>query len=134
MISFDSHNVVCEAAVRGGVSIQVHNERKLMTQYRGGALLSTSAGFSSGRPSRKPLHILTTKFLEGNEVLVQFSDGSAAIFEAEELEKLRPTPKRMLPSASHEPEVVVMEQPAVTAAAPTVSESERPLVLGEAVA
>ena len=67
-------------------------------------------------------------------MLVQFSDGSAAIFEAEELEKLRPTPKRVLPSASKEHEAVVIEQSAITAASPTVSEPERPLVLGEAVA
>ena len=46
--------------------------------------------------TRKPLHIITTSFLEGNEVLVCFSDGTAAIFEAEELEKLRPAPKQVL--------------------------------------
>jgi hypothetical protein len=46
---------------------------------------------------RKALHIVTTSFLEGNEVLVSFSDGTQAIYEAEELEKLRPTPKLMLP-------------------------------------
>jgi hypothetical protein len=37
---------------------------------------------------------LTTSYLEGDEVLVGFSDGTAAIYEAEELEKLRPTPKQ----------------------------------------
>jgi hypothetical protein len=42
------------------------------------------------------LHIITTTFLDGNEVLVKFSDGTAAVFEAEELEKLRPAPKRVL--------------------------------------
>ncbi len=46
--------------------------------------------------ARKPLHIITTSFLEGNEVLVGFSDGTAAIYEAEELEKLRPTRKLTL--------------------------------------
>jgi hypothetical protein len=42
---------------------------------------------------RKPLHIITTSFLDGNEVLVGFSDGTSAIYEAEELEKLRPVAK-----------------------------------------
>lgn len=43
---------------------------------------------------RKTLHIVQTSFLDGDEVLVRFSDGSAAIYEAEELEKLRPAPKQ----------------------------------------
>ena len=43
--------------------------------------------------TRKPLHIVDTTFLDGNEVLVSFSDGTAAVYEAEELEKLRPAPK-----------------------------------------
>jgi hypothetical protein len=47
--------------------------------------------------ARKTLHIIATDSLHGNEVLVRFSDGSAAIYEAEELEKLRPTPKKTLP-------------------------------------
>jgi hypothetical protein len=46
--------------------------------------------------ARKALHIVTTSFLEGNEVLVSFSDGTSAIYEAEELEKLRPKPKQVL--------------------------------------
>lgn len=46
--------------------------------------------------ARKALHIVTTRFLEGNEVFVRFSDGTAAIYEAEELEKLRPKPKHTL--------------------------------------
>jgi hypothetical protein len=46
---------------------------------------------------RKPLHIVTTSFLDGNEVLVGFSDGTSAIYEAEELEKLRPVAKYALP-------------------------------------
>jgi len=51
--------------------------------------------------SRRPLlHILTTRFLEGSDVLVTFSDGSSAIYEAEELEKLRPIPKRILPAGA----------------------------------
>jgi len=116
------------------VSILVHKERKLMTKYRGGVLLSTSADSSPGRSGRKTFHILTTKSLEANEVLVQFSDGSAAIFEAEELEKLRPTPKRMLPCAPNEHETTVMPQPAITAASSTIPEPESPLILGEAVA
>lgn len=45
---------------------------------------------------RKTLHIVQTSFLDGDEVLVRFSDGSAAIYEAEELEKLRPAPKQMV--------------------------------------
>lgn len=91
-------------------------------------LSSTSASFAAVRPDRKPFHILTTKFLEGNEVLVSFSDGTAAIFEAEELEKLRPIPKRMLPSAPMESPVVM--EPAVAVA----SEPEPRFVLDEAVA
>jgi hypothetical protein len=46
--------------------------------------------------AQKQIHIIATSFLEGNEVLVRFSDGTAAIYEAEELEKLRPAPKRRL--------------------------------------
>ena len=46
--------------------------------------------------TRKPLHIITTSFLDDNEVLLCFSDGTAAIYEAEELEKLRPAPKQKL--------------------------------------
>jgi hypothetical protein len=42
---------------------------------------------------RKTLHIVQTSVLDGDEVLVNFSDGTAAIYEAEELEKLRPAPK-----------------------------------------
>jgi hypothetical protein len=48
--------------------------------------------------NRKALHILTTEFLEGGEVLVGFSDGTRAVYEAEELEKLRPAPKRTVPA------------------------------------
>mgnify|MGYP001170205755 CR=1 FL=1 len=48
--------------------------------------------------ARKTLHIVTTKALEGNEVLVGYSDGTGAIFEADELEKLRPKPKRTFPN------------------------------------
>ena len=47
---------------------------------------------------RKALHILKTAMMPGDEILVYFSDGSAAIFEAEELEKLRPSPKQLIPS------------------------------------
>jgi hypothetical protein len=54
--------------------------------------LQSSTPFSA----RKPLHIIATSFLDGDEVLVRFSDGTGAIYEAEELEKLRPAPKRKL--------------------------------------
>ena len=47
--------------------------------------------------ARKTLHIVSTKLLEGNEVLVGFSDGTGAIYEADELEKLRQRPKRTFP-------------------------------------
>jgi hypothetical protein len=40
--------------------------------------------------------ITSTSFLDGNEVLANFTDGTAAIFDAEELEKLRPAPKQTL--------------------------------------
>ncbi|MGD0798305.1 MAG: hypothetical protein ABR910_11330 [Acidobacteriaceae bacterium] len=36
--------------------------------------------------------------MDDNEVLVHFSDGTGAIYEAEELEKLRPAPKYMVPA------------------------------------
>lgn len=93
-------------------------------------LSSTSASFAVGRSDRKPFHILTTKFLEGNEVLVSFSDGTAAIFEAEELEKLRPIPKRMLPCAPKEHGTPLVMEPTVAAAA----EPAPRYVLDEAVA
>jgi len=43
----------------------------------------------------KLLHILTTDRLDGDEVLVQFSDGTTAVFESSELEKLRPRRKEI---------------------------------------
>jgi hypothetical protein len=49
--------------------------------------------------ARKPLHIIATDFLQDNDVMVHFSDGSSALYEAEELEKLRPIPKQTLPHA-----------------------------------
>jgi len=52
---------------------------------------------------RKPLHIIQTRFLEGNEVLVHFSDGSSALYEAEELEKLRPSAKKVFPAPALQP-------------------------------
>ena len=110
----------------------MHNNGKFKTVFRGGALLSSSASVTAGTSDRKPFHILTTKFLEGDEVLVQFSDGTAAVFEAEELEKLRPVPKRMLPCTPKEHQSPVVMEPA--AAAAPAKESERPLVLGGAVA
>jgi hypothetical protein len=39
------------------------------------------------------LHILTTDRLDENEVLVRFADGTTAVFESSELEKLRPRRK-----------------------------------------
>lgn len=48
--------------------------------------------------ARRPLHIVDTERLDGEDMLVRFSDGSSAIYEAEELEKLRPVPKQMLPA------------------------------------
>lgn len=50
------------------------------------------------KSERKPLHIIATSPLANSEVLATFSDGSSAIYEAEELEKLRPRPKRVLPA------------------------------------
>jgi len=41
----------------------------------------------------KLLHILTTDRLDEDEVLVRFSDGTTAVFESAELEKLRPRRK-----------------------------------------
>lgn len=55
---------------------------------------STTPILKTASYARKALHIVSTTFLEGNEVLVGFSDGTEAIYEADELEKLRPTPKR----------------------------------------
>ena len=51
------------------------------------------------------LHILSTSSLTGNDVLVTFADGSSAIYEMDELEKLRPTPKQIFPAtaAKHQP-------------------------------
>lgn len=43
-------------------------------------------------------HILSTSALEGSEMLVTFADGTSAVYDAEELEKLRPTPKRVIPA------------------------------------
>jgi hypothetical protein len=46
------------------------------------------------------LLITSTSFLDDNEVLVNFADGTSAIYDAEELEKLRPTPKHILPAVA----------------------------------
>ena len=43
------------------------------------------------------LHILSTDHLTEDEVLVRFSDGSTAVFESAELEKLRPRRKEIVP-------------------------------------
>ena len=62
--------------------------------------------------ARKALHIISTSFLECGDVLVNFSDGSSAIYEAEELEKLRPTPKQTIPACAATPvQATMMRQP-----------------------
>lgn len=114
------------------MSIAVDYDRKLETLYRGGVLQSSISDLTAERSERRPFHILSTKFLEGSEVLVYFSDGTAGIFEAEELEKLRPTPKQMLACAP----VAELAPIPVEAVAARVSagEPERSLILGEALA
>lgn len=57
---------------------------------------STTTTLATEKCVRRALHIVRTDFLDGNEVLVGFSDGTGAIYEAEELEKLRPMPKQVL--------------------------------------
>ena len=42
------------------------------------------------------LHILSTDYLAGDEVLVRLSDGTTAVFELDELEKLRPHRKEIV--------------------------------------
>jgi hypothetical protein len=60
--------------------------------------VQSSKLFADKLPStQRPLHIIDTQFLDGNDVLLQFSDGSSAVYEAEELEKLRPAPKSIVP-------------------------------------
>ncbi|HEX3570134.1 MAG TPA: hypothetical protein VHU44_04865 [Acidobacteriaceae bacterium] len=93
---------------------------------------SSTISLETRRPDRKPFHILTTKFLEGNDVLVYFSDGSAAIFEAEELEKLRPIPKQILATAPVDAAIPAPLEPVLTV--PSTPERDRSLVLGSAVA
>ena len=44
-------------------------------------------------PAAKLLHILSTDALDANEILVRFSDGTTAVYESAELEKLRPRRK-----------------------------------------
>jgi hypothetical protein len=41
------------------------------------------------------LHILSTDHLDKDEVLVRFADGTTAVYESAELEKLRPKPKEV---------------------------------------
>jgi hypothetical protein len=62
----------------------------------------TSPTVFSREPSlaRRALHIVSTNVVQDNEILVRFSDGSGALYEAEELEKLRPTPKQIFPPPS----------------------------------
>ena len=61
-------------------------------------MLSLAPKLQRQNCGRKALHIITTSFLEDNEVLVHFSDGTAAIYDEDELEKLRPKPKQKLPA------------------------------------
>ncbi len=69
------------------------------TQGRGVSplLQPSSPGFLKRRiamATSRLLHILNTDLLAGNEVLVRFSDGTSAIYDGEELEKLRPRRKQ----------------------------------------
>jgi hypothetical protein len=41
------------------------------------------------------LHIIQTDYVRDGEMLVKFSDGTSAIYETEELEKLRPRRKEL---------------------------------------
>ncbi len=43
----------------------------------------------------KLLHILSTDVLDEDEVLVRFSDGTTAVYESAEFEKLRPRRKEV---------------------------------------
>ena len=43
----------------------------------------------------KLLHILTTAPLDDDDILVRFSDGTTAVYESSELEKLRPRRKEI---------------------------------------
>jgi len=95
-------------------------------------VLLSSAHSSSSEPAtapsaRRPLHIVNTTLLAGNEVLVHYSDGSAALFEAEELEKLRPTPKHVYASVPEQLPPTPVAEP-VFAATPS-PEPDRSLVL-----
>lgn len=92
--------------------LHAHCDRKLMTTYGGGPLQS-SAPSETSVSVRKPFHILSTSSMGQNEVLVHFSDGSAAVFEAEELEKLRPKPKRILSGSSLTHNTPIVIEPAV---------------------
>ena len=47
-------------------------------------------------PTATLLHILTTDYLVDDQVLVRFSNGTTAIYEMDELEKLRPRPKQVI--------------------------------------
>jgi len=44
-------------------------------------------------PATRLLHIINTDRFHEDEILVRFSDGTTAIYESEELEKLRPRRK-----------------------------------------
>jgi hypothetical protein len=61
-------------------------------------LSSSPIPIRAGQQMPSLFHILSTSALEGSEMLVTFADGSSAVYDAEELEKLRPTPKRVMPA------------------------------------
>jgi len=108
------------------------HDRKLETNPRGETLLSSPLDGQTTHPDRRPLHILATKTLSDDHVLVHYSDGSGALFETEELEKLRPIPKQVFSSIPHD--LVVPATPAPVFAVTSTPEPEHPLVLGQAVA
>lgn len=76
-----------------------------------------------------PLHIVGTRTLPDHHILVQYSDGSGAIFEPEELEKLRPVPREVLASLPEE-----LAVPIFTSLSFKRATSDRTLVLDEVLA
>ena len=91
--------------------------------YRGETLLS-----SPHDGKAMPLHIVSTHLLADGHVLARYSNGSGAIFEEEELEKLRPVPKKILATAP-DPPIALPTLPVRTDASSPVVEAEQPLVL-----
>lgn len=95
-------------------------------------MVSSAVDLGNAPSGRKPFHIVNTTRLAENEVLVHYSDGSAALFEAEELEKLRPTPKQIYATAPEQLPPSPVAEPVF--AAPRAAEPERSLVLGGVLA